>query len=45
MNEWYVHNLESVSENETQTDHLISAKWPEPVIVKKKKEREREPAE
>ena len=43
---WYVHNLEPVLENEThtilldfevQTDHVISARRPELVIVYKKK--------
>ena len=46
-NKWYVHNTESVLENETpkilkdfeiQTDHLISARQPDLVIVNKKKE-------
>ena len=42
MNKWYIHNPESVIENETnkilkdfeiQTDHLISARRPDLVIV------------
>ena len=50
MNEWYIHNPESVLENEThkilwdfelQTDHLIKTRRPELVTVNKK----REPAE
>ena len=45
MNKWYMHNAESVRENETnqilcdfeiQTDHLISARRPDIVMVKKK---------
>ena len=45
-NKWYRHNQQSVLENEThkilsdfdiQTDNLMSAKWPDLVIVKKKK--------
>ena len=49
-NKWYIHNPESVLENERdkilwdfeiQMDHLISARWPDLVIVNKK----REPAE
>ena len=44
-NKWYMHNSESVPENETykilwdfeiQTDHQISASWPDLVIVHKK---------
>ena len=47
MNKWYMHNPESVLENEThkllwdfeiQTDHLILARQPDLVIVNKKKE-------
>ena len=46
-NKWYMHNPEFVLESEThkilkdfeiQTDHLISARWPDLVIVNKKKE-------
>ena len=45
-NKWYKHNLESVLENETlkilwdfeiQTDHLISARRPDQVIVNNEK--------
>ena len=45
-NKWYMHNLESILENEMhkllwdfeiQTDHLISARQPDLVIVNKKK--------
>ena len=45
-----MHNPESVLENEThkllwdfelQTDHLISARWPDLVIVQKKKKKKR----
>ena len=45
MNKWYLHNPESVQENETQkllwdfeiqTNHLISARQPDLVIVNKK---------
>ena len=45
-NKWYMHNPESVLENEMhkllwdfdlQTDHLISARWPDLVIINKKK--------
>ena len=48
MNKWYLYNLESIQENEThkvlwdfeiQTDHLISGKWPNLVIINKKKKR------
>ena len=44
---WYIHNLEFFLENEThkiiwdseiQTDHLISARWPDLVIVNQKRE-------
>ena len=44
-NKWYMHDPESIIENEThklrgvfeiQTDHLISARRPEQVIVNKK---------
>ena len=47
-NKWYIHNPESVLENETQkllwdfeiqTDHLISARRSDLVIVKKKKKK------
>ena len=49
-NEWYMHNTGSAQENEThklycdfemQTDHLISARRPDPVIVKKKKKKKK----
>ena len=45
-NNWYMHNPESVLKNEThklltdfkiQTDHLISARRPDLIIVNKKK--------
>ena len=45
MNKWYMHNPESILENEAhkilfdfviQTDHLISARRPNLPIVKKK---------
>ena len=48
MNKWYMHNSESVPENEThkvlrdfkvQTGHLISARWPDLLLVNKKKKR------
>ena len=47
-NKWYTHNPASVLENEThkllwdfdiQTDHQISTRWPELIIVYKKKKR------
>ena len=47
MNKWYMHNPESMIENEThkilwdfeiQMDHLISIRWPDQVIINKKKE-------
>ena len=47
MNKWYMHNLESVLENEMhknlwdfeiQTDHLILARWPDLLRVNKKRE-------
>ena len=47
MNKWYMDNPESVLENETckilwdfeiQMDHLISARWPDLMIVNKKRE-------
>ena len=50
MNKWYMNNPESVRENEThkllwdleiQTDHLISTRRPDLVIVSKKKKRKR----
>ena len=50
MNKWYMHNPENVLDNEThkplwdfemQTDHLISARWLDLVIVNKKKEENR----
>ena len=46
----YMHNPESVLENEThktlrdfqiQTDHLISARWPDLMTVKKKKKKKK----
>ena len=46
---WYIHNPESVQEYETkkllwdfeiQTDHLISARWPNLIIINKKKKKE-----
>ena len=46
-NKWYMHNPESVLENEThelfwdfeiQTDHQISARRPELIVINKKKE-------
>ena len=49
-NKWYMHNSESALENEMhkilsdfeiQTDHLILARWPDQLIVNKK----RKPAE
>ena len=49
-NKWYMHNSEFVRENEThrflwdfeiQTDHLISARRPNLVIVKKKKKKKK----
>ena len=52
-NKWCMNNLESILENETQkllkdfqiqTDHLMSARRPDLLIVNKKK-KEREPAE
>ena len=48
MNKWYMHYPESVLESEThkilwdfeiQTDHLISARGPDLVIVKKTKKK------
>ena len=45
MNKWYIHNPESVIENDThkllwdfdiQTDHLISARRPDFIIINKK---------
>ena len=48
MNKWYMHNPDSVLENEThklfwdfeiQMDHLISTKRPDPGIINKKKKR------
>ena len=45
MNTWYMHNIESFMENEThkvlwdfeiQTDHQISARQPDFIILKKK---------
>ena len=50
MKKWYMHNPESVLENETQeilwdfeiqTDHLISARQADLVIVKKKKKKKK----
>ena len=49
-NKSYIHNPESIQENETdklhwdfeiQTDHLISARRPDLVIVKKTKQKEK----
>ena len=46
MNKWYMHNPTSVQENEThkllwdfdfQTDHLISVRSPDLIIINKKK--------
>ena len=46
MNKWYMHKPESILENEIckifwdfeiQTDHLILARWPDFMIVNKKK--------
>ena len=46
INKWYTYNLESIPENEMQkilrdfaiqTDHLISARWPDLGIVNQKK--------
>ena len=54
INKWYMHNPESDLENEMhkilwyfgiQTDHQISARRPDLAIVKKKKEKKRDPAE
>ena len=51
MNTWYMNNIESVLENEMQKlpwdfeiqmDHLISARRPDRIIIKKKKKKERE---
>ena len=48
-NKWYMHNLASVQENDThkflwdfdiQTDHLISARRPDLIIINKKKKKE-----
>ena len=48
-NKWCMHNSESVQENEMhkllgdfeiQTDHIISGRWPDLVIVQKKKRKE-----
>ena len=45
-NKWYMHNLESILENDThkplwafhiQTDHLISARRPDLIVIKRKK--------
>ena len=47
-NKWYMHNLDSVQENEThkilwdfiiQTDHLILSRRPDLVIIKKRKKK------
>ena len=47
---WYMHNLASVRENDThklpwdfdiQTDHLISARRPDLIIIKRKKKKDR----
>ena len=37
-NKWYMHSPESIQENEIQTDRLISARRPDLIIIKKKKE-------
>ena len=48
-NKWYLHNPAAVPENEThkiqwdfkiQTDHLISARWPNLIIINNNKKRE-----
>ena len=50
---WYMHNVESVPENEMhkllwdfeiQTDQLIQARWPGRVIVNKKKKKKKRDA-
>ena len=50
INAWYMHNPESVQENETHkfpcnfevhTDHLISVRRPKLMIVKKKKKKKK----
>ena len=50
-NKWYIHKLAAVLENDThkllwdfdiQTDHLISARRPDLIIIKKKKKKKRE---
>ena len=47
MNKWYMHNLAPVVENDThkllsgfdiQTDHFISARKPDLIIINKKRE-------
>ena len=49
-NRWYMHNPESILENEThnllwdlriQTNHLISARRPDLIIIKKKKKKKK----
>ena len=49
-NKWYMHNPESILENEThkllwnfeiQTDHLILARWPDLIIINKKKKKKK----
>ena len=49
-NKWYKHNQESILENEmhkclwdfeVQTDHQISARWPDQVMVNKKKKKKK----
>ena len=54
MNKWYIHIPESVLENEThtflvdfkiQTDHLISARRPDRVIVNNNKKKKKEKKE
>ena len=48
MNKWYMHSSESNLVNETheliwdfeiQTDYLVSARWPDLVIINKQKEK------
>ena len=50
INKWYMHNVESVLENKThkllcnfeiQTDHLISARRPDLLMIKKKKKKKK----
>ena len=51
VNKWYMHNLDSVKEKETlklfwdfeiQTDHLISARRPDLLIINKQKKKKTE---